>query len=531
MKKIELAPKEIYEKRNELGLNHSVKYLLGIIDLDEEISRRKQALYYLRSFEDMPETLKMECFECLEGIIISETNSELKCEAAKSLGKLRIEKALDPLKWLLKQPSINYEDKKIILKAIHDCRFIEIEIELFLEHLDSHYKSIKEYVKNELLKLDPERAVDLFLDYFDKNPSNETKKEIINLIGYEISGLNISFDDNSFIKSKYPKILNNLVDHIDELLDILSILKEEDIELFENLIIIFNVLDEHVNEKLLEILDSEDFIAKENAIKLIGELNIKEASDKLVKNIDNVYSDVSLASIEALGKIGDISLIPDLIKALDIEDPSFEYADYTLKWNIIESIKKIYLKNEEISYEFLIEKLKTSNEILKESIAYILGEIAKEDFSDPLLGILKEWHNIDVAKSIIIALGKIGDLSATKRFLKIINDEGTYWLLKKVTVDSLYNIFKKNRHFMKIDGTDEKRTIIKYRTELEDYLSHNPDENHKVKVAIIKLLEMFGDKTSIHALMKRLNDFHRIVGISASKAIKKIEKRLETEPN
>jgi HEAT repeat protein len=531
MKKIELAPKEIFEQRKKLGTTNSIKTLLGIAHHGDENSRRKEAIKYIRSFNNIPQSLKMECLESLENIIVSEKEIVLKCEAAQSLGKLKIEKALEPLKWLLDQSKIKYENKKTILKAIHDCRFEKKEISLFLEHLDSKYKVVREYVKNALLNLTPETAIKLFLEYLDKNPSNDTKKEIIKLIGYEITGLNVSFDDFSYLKSKYPEILTTLVEKIDDLVDILSLLKEEDTELLENLTIIFNVLGEHVNKKLIELLDNEDFIAKENAIRLIGKLKITEANEKLVKNIDNVYSDVSLASIEALGEIGDISLIPELVKALDIEDPSFEYADYTLKWNIIESIKKIYLKNENVSYEFLLEKLNTSNEIIKESIAYILGEIAHDGFTEPLLGSLKQWHNIDVAKSIIIALGKIGDLSAAKRFLKIVNDQGTYWLLKKVTVDSLYNIFKKNWDYVAADGSEKKRTLIKCRTKLEQYLSNNPDENHKVKLAIIKLLERFGDKTSINALMKRLNDFHRIVRISASKAIKKIEKRLENEEN
>ncbi|TXT63297.1 MAG: putative PBS lyase HEAT-like repeat protein [Promethearchaeota archaeon] len=529
MKEFNLAPREIFEKRNELGVSNSIKTLLEIIEFSDTDLVRKEALQTLRSFDDMPESLKMQCFGSLENVIISEKNIALKCEAGKTIGKLKIEKGLEPLKWLLDQQNLGYEDIKIVLKAIHDCKFEKEEIELFLSYIDSKYTTIKEYVKNTLLTLTPETAIKIFLDYLGKNPSNEAKKELIKLVGYEITGLNVSFDDFSYLKSKYPDVLSLLIEKIDELTDVLSILKEEDTLLLENLIIIFNVLEGHINNKLIELLDDEDFIAKESAIRLIGRLRIKEASDKLVENIDNVYNDVSLASIEALGEIGDISLIPDLIKALDIEDASFEYADYTLKWNIIESIKKIYLNNEKVSYGFLIERLSTSNDILKESVAYILGEIASEEFTEPLLNTLKEWHNIDVAKSIIIALGKIGELSATKRFLKILNDQNTYWLLKKVTVDSLFNIFKKNWHYMNTNEVEEKRTLVKRRSELEEYLTTHPNDDKKVKVAIIKFLERFGDKTSINTLMKRLNDFPRIVQISASKAIKKIEKRFETE--
>lgn len=527
MKRTDITPEEIYKKRKQLGVENSVRTLLELAEIGKENSTRNQALQYIRSFEDIPESLKSECFDTLEGIIISDKDIELKCEAATSLGKLKLEKGLEPLKWLLNEASLDQGAKKKILKAIHDCRFEKPEIELFLSHLDSKYNAINDYVKNALLNLSPEMAIHIFLDFLEQNISDIARKEIIKLIGYEISGLNVSYNGNSYLKTKYPEILSNLVDKLDDIIDVLSILKESDKELLDNLMIILNELDDHANKKLIELLDTEDFIAKENAIRLIGKLEITEAADQLLNTIDNVYSDVSIASIDALGEIGDPSLIPQLLKALDIEDTSFEYTDLSFKWNIIEAIKKIYLKDENVSYDFLIEKLHSSNEIIKESVAYLLGEIGQESFTEPLLETLKKWHNIDVAKSMVIALGKIGDLQASKRLLRIIHDPQTYWLLKKITIDSLYNIFKKNWHYIDKEGTEEKRTLVKRRAELEEYLNNHPEENHKVKLAIIKLLQNFGDKNTISILMKRLNDFHRIVRISAQNAIKKIEEKLE----
>ncbi len=529
MKDIDFTPQEIYNKRERLGKENSIRSLLEIVDVSTDKSNRRQAIQYLRSFEEIPDSLKLECFDTLEAIIVSDKDIELKCEAATSLGKLKIEMGLEPLKWLLEQEDLAHDAKKKILKAIHDCRFEKPEIEIFLNYLDSSYNTIRDYVKNALLNLSPENAIHIFLNFMAQNISEIARKELIKLIGYELSGLNVSYDGNSYLKTKYPEILSNLIDKVDEIIDVLSILKERDTELLDNLLIIFNVLDEHATDKLLELLDGDDFIAKENAIKLIGRLGIKEASPKLLKNIDNMYSDVSIAAINALGEIGEPSIIPELLKALDIEDTSFEYTDVSFKWNIIESIKRIYLKDENVSYEFLIDKLSTSNEIIKETVAYILGELAHEDFVKPLIETLKEWHNIDVAKSVIVALGKIGDLRATKRLLKIINNDQTYWLLKKITVDSLYNIIKKNWHYIDKKDTEQKRALVKCKAELEEHLNNNPEENHKIKLAIIKLLQAFGDKDSISVLMKRLNDFHRIIRISAQNAIKTIEERLEDQ--
>ena len=55
------------------------------------------------------------------------------------------------------------------------------------------------------------------------------------------------------------------------------------------------------------------------------------------------------------------------------------------------------------------------------------------------------------------------------------------------------------------------------------------DENFKVKLAIIKFLEVFGGNTALNAVLRQLDNFYRVVGIAATRAIKKIEKRIELE--
>ncbi|TFF88970.1 MAG: hypothetical protein EU548_08225, partial [Promethearchaeota archaeon] len=199
MKNIEFTPEEIYKKRKELGIDTSIRTLLEIAESSKDQSKRKLAIQYLRSFEKISDSLKEECFDALEHIIVSDKAIKLKCEAATSLGKLKIEMGLEPLKWLLDQSEMDYESRKTVLRAIHGCRFEKPEIKLFLTYIDSPYKTIKNYVKNTLLNLGPETAIDIFLDFLEQNISDVAKKELINLIGYEISGLNVSFDGNSFL--------------------------------------------------------------------------------------------------------------------------------------------------------------------------------------------------------------------------------------------------------------------------------------------------------------------------------------------
>ncbi|MFW9785798.1 MAG: HEAT repeat domain-containing protein, partial [Candidatus Heimdallarchaeota archaeon] len=117
----------------------------------------------------------------------------------------------------------------------------------------------------------------------------------------------------------------------------------------------------------------------------------------------------------------------------------------------------------------------------------------------------------------------------SSQVIKILDDTDSYWLLKKVAVDAIYNIIQNNWYRIKDDRNDIKRLLNKEMGMLIDYLGNKPDENFKVKLSLIKLLETFGDEHALSALVKRVNDFHRVVRIHASNAIKKIEERLELE--
>ncbi|MBD3227218.1 MAG: hypothetical protein GF329_03435, partial [Candidatus Lokiarchaeota archaeon] len=183
-----------------------------------------------------------------------------------------------------------------------------------------------------------------------------------------------------------------------------------------------------------------------------------------------------------------------------------------------------------IKYDTLLEQLDTPNEILKESIAYILGEIGNNNFVEPLLSLLKRKENIDVKKNAIIALGKIGEPKAIEPLIDYTENPRVYWLLKKIVIDALLKIY--NDNWYKMNSNDKvKRLLIKNRERLIEYLRENNDECYKIKHGIIKFLEKFGDKTAINALFKNVNDFHRIIRISAQNAIKTISERLEENGN
>ncbi len=446
------------------------------------------------------------------------------------MGRLNHQKALKPLKWILKQEPINNNVKLSALKALRKTRFDVPEIKIFINELDNNFNSIKEYASIELLSLDPEKLVSLLLEALkEKTYSKYHKTELIRLIGYEISSINISFEDISYIKVKYPEILSNLINNKIEILEVVTnILKEEDSALMDAVITIFTILGSEIEKNIIRLLLVDDFIVKKNAVVLCGRLKLKNAVDSLISNLDNIYNEVSIAAIEALGEIGDLSAVPELLNVLDIEDVSFEYSDLDMKLYIIDAIKRIYQYNPDVSYEYLYNSLNRDNNTIRESVAFILGEIGKKEFVKPLCNLL-DLRNLDVRKNATIALGKIGSTEPLEDLLKILQDETTYWLIKKVAIDAIYNIFQNNWYKVKDKKEDITRLLNKNITILADYLKIQESENYKVKLSLIKLLENFGGEHVLDALMNRVNDFHRVVRIYASNAIKKIEERLELE--
>ena len=530
MLKTKISPQEVFERSKEFGVKNSASMLTEIIESEADSNKREEAIKYLALMSNNYIEIKDSCFKTFENLLISDEKVEIKCEAAKALGRIKHEKGLKPLKWILEQKEIDNTLKLSVFKAIKHIRFQEPEVQLFINELDSNFNAIKDFITIQLLSLNPEDLISLLLDSLkNKHFSNDHKAELVKLIGYELSSINISYDDISYIEVKYPEIITNLIQNKNVLLDVITlILREEDLDLLNSIITILKLMGEEIESDLIKLLLIDDFIAKKNAIILSGKLKLKNAVDLLITNLDNIYNEVSIASIEALGEIGDISAVPELLDILDIEDISFEYTDLDMKLYILDAIKKIYISNKEASYDYLYSSLAKDNNTIKESIAFILGEIGNEESIGPLIDLLK-IRNLDVKKNTIIALGKIGSIEALEDLFKILQDEKSYWLIKKVATDAMYNIFQRNWYRVKDSEQEITRILNKNSAILADFLRTRESENYKVKLSLIKLLENFGGEPALNALIKRVNDFHRVVRIYASNAIKKIEERLELE--
>ncbi|MFX0033197.1 MAG: HEAT repeat domain-containing protein, partial [Candidatus Hermodarchaeota archaeon] len=475
------SPEEIFQRREELGIENSIKILTEIIDTEKTTSKRRGAIKYLGLLGREAPSLKKECFNTLENILISEEGIEVKCEAAKALGKLKLDKALKPLKWILEEKDDNLEIKISVLKAIKKIKFDEEEIELFIRELDSSYNSLREFIFNQLLTLNPGRLVKVLLKSLkEKEFSNEHNTEIIKLMGIELSTIDISFEDISYLKKKYPEIISELIESKHLLLDeITRILKEEDSELMDAILTITKLIEPEIKDDIIKLILIDDFIVKQNAIKLSGKLKLVDAVDLLITNLDNIYNEVSIASIKALGEIGDLSAIPDLLSILDIEDVSFEYTDLDMRLFILDAVKNIYLNNKNATFNHLYSYLEKDNDTIKESVAFLFGELGKEDFVNPLLNLMHE-RNLEIKKNSIIALGKIGNLKPLDDLISLLDDKEVYWLIKKVAVDAIFNIFHRNWYKLREKVPDLKRKLNMYLATIIEYLKVNENEDFKV---------------------------------------------------
>ncbi|MFX1375360.1 MAG: HEAT repeat domain-containing protein [Promethearchaeota archaeon] len=530
MLKTKKNPKEIFERSNEFGVKNSASMLTEIIESDANSNKRKEAIKYLSLIGNNSIEIKDECFNIFENLLISDDRVEIKCEAAKALGRIKHENGLKPLKWMLEQKQVDNSIKLSVLKAIQKIRFQKAEVRLFINELDCNSNAIRDFITIQLLSLDPTELINVLIDSLKiKHFSNKHKSELVKLIGYELESINITYEDMSYIEAKYPEIITQLIENKSILLNVFAlILKEEDKNLLNAIITTLKLIRKEIENELIKLLLIDDFIVKKNAIILCGKLKLKNAVDLLIINLDNIYNEVSLASIEALGEIGEISAVPELLDILDIEDISFEYTDLDMKLYIIDTIKRIYSNNKDASYEYLYSSLQKENNTIRESIAFILGEIGKDEFVKPLVSLL-DVRNLDVKKNTIIALGKVGNLEPLDNLITILEDDNSYWLIKKVAVDAIFNIIQNNWYRVKENEDEIKRSLSMEMARLIEHLGNKTDENFKVKISLIKILEKYGDKHALSALIKRVNDFHRVVRIRVSNAIKKIEERLELD--
>ena len=118
MLKTNIHPREIFERSEELGLKNSANLLTEIIESEADEGKRKEAIKYLALISNNSDPIKDSCLSIFENLLISEEEVQIRCEAAKALGRIKHEKGLKPLNWILEQNQLDNQIKLAVLKAI-----------------------------------------------------------------------------------------------------------------------------------------------------------------------------------------------------------------------------------------------------------------------------------------------------------------------------------------------------------------------------------------------------------------------------
>jgi HEAT repeat protein len=154
-----------------------------------------------------------------------------------------------------------------------------------------------------------------------------------------------------------------------------------------------------------------------------------------VKQLESKKPDDRISALKELGKLGDASTLPDVIRMLDEDGPWQPVAAYTLGQLGDPSVaQKLVAKLDFAVGTGRDKRTKLKNRInLNASRA--LGMLKAKAAVSPLIKLLKT-QNLSTREQVMRALGKIGDETAAEALVKIAVDE-THPFLRKVAIQSL----------------------------------------------------------------------------------------------
>ncbi|MGA1791399.1 MAG: HEAT repeat domain-containing protein [bacterium] len=233
-------------------------------------------------------------------------------------------------------------------------------------------------------------------------------------------------------------------------------------------------------DTLIECLD-QDFWIQYPAIIALGNIGDLSATEHLIKLLDDEM--LREAVIEALGKIGDTSVIPVLAETLSSNDPS--------------------IRNNTIASLVNIQRMVKSDETCLPSIRKAL------DNDELIVHLFNSLRNPDseVKKNAIIALGWLKEARAVENLLELIHD----YDLEEYVVESLVSI-----------GEHAIPEIIEK--------LHNPDP--KIRISLIRCIDWIGNINGITACIPFLSDenievkYQAVMAMSGGLDLEEIEDAL-----
>jgi HEAT repeat protein len=372
----------------ELGYREAVSHMLKKLNDDEWV-----VFYILQALASLNAE---EAVDAIGELLLTTDSLLIRAEAIETLGKIGTEKVAEPL---LKYFTVATKDEKIeIVKALIRAGVVpsgeDIKDEILSIFKEGEWEE-------KLIALQGIKLINLL--------------EAIPLIVEEAGALDPScFDYDEKISALEDALLN--LDSEDELISILEKYKLK-------------------------------YRAKSFVIRILGKIKSKKAVPLLINLLEDMKRDIRIASAKSLGEIGDKAVIDPLIKrSLEDEDanvrksaiealgmiapqeafePLLKVLDLEVYPDIIESAVNSLMS---IDQERFFKGLKSYKTEIKKALA-------DRTYSMDILNMLLKCDNIEVRKSAIKALGRVGTEEALSKVLEYIKSEDKE--IKKMAIFAL----------------------------------------------------------------------------------------------
>lgn len=378
--------------------------------------------------------------------LLKDLNPNVRAATAKALGELNYKEAIPFLIDSLKDEEWVVFYVLQALAVLHAEEASEAIGELMLT-TDSLL--IKAEAIETLGKIGTERVVDPLLKYYPLATKDE-KKEIVKAlirVGVIPKDTDIKEELISILKEEDWEdkaiafkgvILTNLVEAIPLLIEEAGSLDPACFDYDEKIgLIQETLLSIDSEDELIRLIDRDKlkYRAKAFVIKTLGKMRSKKAVPILLRLLEDIKRDIRIASAKALGDIGEISSIKPLLGR------SMEDSDVNVRKAAIEALGMIRAKEafeplvqllEKEAYPDVIEAIVISlieidqDRFLKNIRSYkteVKQVLANITYSMDILQMLLKCENIEVRKSAIMALGRLGTEEAITKILELISSD------------------------------------------------------------------------------------------------------------
>lgn len=269
------------------------------------------------------------------------------------------------------------------------------------------------------------------------------------------------------------------------------------------------------------------------ALGNIGDLN---AVPQLIETLNDPHENVRRAAAWALGNIGNSKAVPQLILALND-------SDFAVRRTAIQSLGKI---GNPIAVPFLIENLEGIDFSAQKASAEALGRIKDKEAVLPLIKNLNnpDWH---IQIKSIEALGKIGDSQAVSPLIQLL--ENSFGNIRYEIILALGRIGKPavkplikvlNNEISSYDLNDPNwidksgttEALIKIRKSVLQYvIEYLEDPDPEIRQAAIHILRIIGDPDAVKTLIEIiLNDQELVIRKDAVRALGEIKDPIIIKP-